>query len=134
MNEKERVSYVKALVYIALDDNTIEEGEQKHLNQICTLYGLNDSELLEIQDCVVNKKESLEKILSGITNRQMKLNLLFDLLALCYADNNYSILERQGMEKICTMLKVEDSKLAQMEQLMEEQVEFQKKVNQVLER
>ena len=134
MNEKEKMSYLKALVHIALADDTIEEGEEKYLNQIGDLYGLQESQISELKYSLLNKQESLEDILSEIQKRETKLMLLYDLLALCYTDNNYSIIEKQGMRNVCDILKIESGKLTEMEQVMQEQVELQEKINKILER
>lgn len=127
MNERERISYVKALVYIALADDTVEEGEDKYLEQIGNIYGISGDAIEGIKDSVKNKKESLNEVLSDITDRKIKLSLIYDLLAICYADDNYSVVEKQGMKNICEILDIEPEKLTQLENIMEEQLELQKK-------
>lgn len=134
MNERERISYVKALVYIALADDTVEEGEDKYLEQIGNIYGISGDAIEGIKDSVKNKKESLNEVLSDITDRKIKLSLIYDLLAICYADDNYSVVEKQGMKNICEILDIEPEKLTQLENIMEEQLELQKKINIILER
>lgn len=134
MNETEKLSYVKALIYIALADNTIEAGEVQYLDQIGKVYGLSDSCLDEMKKSILSKKENIEDILLGLTERSTKLMLLYDLIALCYADDNYSLVEKQGMENICNIMGIEDKKLSELEVVMEEQVMLQKKINMILER
>jgi uncharacterized tellurite resistance protein B-like protein len=134
MNEKEKVSYLKALMYIAAADDVVEESEEAYLDQLGQMYGLSDVSIAEIKQCILNREESIEEILSNITKREMKLTLLYDLLALCYADNNYSLVEKNGMRRICEIMGLEESKLQEMENLMAEQVELQKKINKALER
>ena len=134
MNERERISYVKALVYIALADDTVEEGEDKYLEQIGNIYGISGDAIEGIKDSVKNKKESLNEVLSDITDRKIKLSLIYDLLAICYADDNYSVVEKQGMKNICEILDIEPEKLTQLENIMEEQLELQKKINIILQR
>ena len=134
MSEKERVSYFKALMYIALADDTIEESEEKYLVQIGNLYGLSEEQISGIKERIIHKYESIEVVLSDITDRKLKLILLYDFLALCYADENYSIVEKAGMNKICAIMEIEKEKLDQMEELMNEQVVLQKKINLILER
>lgn len=134
MNENEKISYVKALVYIALADDTIEKGEEGYLEQIGALYGLSQEQMDEIKDSIINKSETIESILDNIKSREVKLTLLYDLLALCYADDNYSIVEKQGMQNICDIMQIEEEKLQEMENVMLEQIELQKKVNRILER
>lgn len=134
VNETEKLSYVKALIYIALADNTIEAGEVQYLDQIGKVYGLSDSCLDEMKKSILSKKENIEDILLGLTERSTKLMLLYDLIALCYADDNYSLVEKQGMENICNIMGIEDKKLSELEVVMEEQVMLQKKINMILER
>ena len=134
MDMKEKLSYVKALVYIALADDNIEKGEEQYLDQIGKLYGLSDDDLDEMKKDIVDKKESIEGILANLHERSTKLTLLYDLLALCYADDNYSIVEKQSMRNICEIMGIECEKLTELETVMEEQVALQKKINVILER
>lgn len=134
MNEKERLSYVKALLYIALADDTIEEGEEAYLDQIGMVYGLSQDELSQMKESIMNKTEDLETILVEITERSTKLTLLYDLLALCYANEDYSPIEKQGMKNICRIMGIEIEKLTELEAVMEEQVKLQKKIKTILER
>lgn len=134
MNEKEKVSYIKALVYIALENDTIEQSEEDYLEQMGKIYGLSEDNLSEIKNSVIHKMESLEEILAGLTERSLKLTLLYDLLALCYVDDNYSLIEKQGMRNICEIMGIESNKLEDLEAAMEEQYLLQKKINVILER
>lgn len=134
MNAKEKVSYVKALVSIATADERIEPEERQYFSQIGQLYGISDSEMEDIIDSVLNKKESIEEILSSIGERGTKLLLIYELLALCYADNKYSIAEKNGMKNICRILGIEDEKLAALEGALEESIKIQEKINTILER
>ena len=134
MNQKEKVSYLKALLYIALADDSVGVDELEYFNRIGEMYGLSGDEIDEIKNSVVEKNEPLEVICEGISERQTKLSLIYELLALCYVDNNYSAKERAGMIDICRLLGVEQEKLMSLEKLMEENVALQKKINTVLER
>ena len=134
MNENEKVNYVKALMYIALADDTIDEGEEGYLDQIGTLYGIGGVELRAIKSSLINKSEKIEDILATITNRSTQLTLIYDLLAICYADDQYSVIEKQGMQDICDIMHIEHEKLRALEAAMDEQVELQKKINTLLER
>ena len=134
MRVEEKISYLKALMYIALADDSIEQSELEYFNQLGKLYGLSSNELDDIKKSVVEKNEPLESIVKGITERQTKLSLIYELLALCYVDNNYSAAEKNGMFEICSLLGVEIEKLKALEEIMEESVAIQKKVNVILER
>lgn len=134
MNEKERLSYVKALMFIALADDEIEENEQVYLEEVGKIYGLSEEALEEIKNCIIKKEESLESILSGIEVRQHKLSLVYDLLALCYADGHYSFIEQEGMKKVCNILNIEEKRLQDLESVMEEQLKLQERIHALLER
>lgn len=134
MNEKERLSYVKALMYIALADDEIDASEQIYLDEVGKIYSLSKEALEEIKDCIVKKDESLESILSGIVIRQHKLSLVYNLLALCYADGHYSFIEQEGIKKICEILNIEEKRLQEFEAIMEEQVKLQERIHVLLER
>lgn len=134
MNEKERVSYIKALMYIALADDKIEESEQIYLEEIGKIYGLSEDAFEEIKNCIIKREESLESILSGIESRQHKLSLVYDLLALCYADGHYSFIEQEGMKKVCNIMNIEGTRLQEFESVMEEQLNLQERIHALLER
>lgn len=134
MNENEKKSYIKALMYIALADDTVEEDERIFIQQIGQIYNLPNADLVELENSILQRAESLEDILSGITERKHKLLLLFDLMALCFADNHYSETERKGMDNICSIMEIEKSKLDEIENILREHLALQVRVNQILER
>lgn len=134
MRNEERIPYIKTLMYIALADDTIEESEMQYFEQIANIYGLNDDEINSIKESVIERKENIEDILAGITERDTKLTLLYELLALCYVDDNYSIVEKQGMKKICQLMEIEATKLEELESVMIESKLLQEKINNILER
>lgn len=134
MEQKQKVAYLKALIYIAAADDTVQDSERAQFTELGKLYGLTNQEVQEIADSVIKKEESLESILAGITDRPIKLLLLYDLLAICYADNNYSIAEKNTMKTIAALLEIEGSKLTDMENVMTESVELHKKINKILEK
>lgn len=134
MKNEEKVPYLKTLMYIALADDMVEESEIVYFTKMGELFGLSEKEVEELQNSVAAKQESIADITKGITERSTKLLLLYDLLALCYVDNNYSLAEQNGMKDICALLGIENTKLEEMEAVMEENLELQKKINMVLER
>lgn len=134
MDKKEKTAYLKALIYIATADNNVNEEERNQFTQVGKLYGLTDDEVDSIADSVIKKSESIEDILTSITERSTKLLLLYDLLAICYVDNNYSIAEKNTMRTIANMLNIEAEKLEAMERVMNESVALQKRINEVLEK
>lgn len=134
MNPKEKISYLKAFLFIALADDTVDDDELAYFNRIGEMYGLSSDEIQEIKSSVVEKRESLEDIVSGITERSTKLSLIYELMALCYVDGKYSLAEQNGLIDICNLLGVEKEKLKELEEVMEENVALQKKINVILER
>ena len=134
MEQKQKAAYLKALIYIAAADNTVQDSERAQFTELGKLYGLTNQEVQEIADSVIKKEESLESILAGITDRSTKLLLLYDLLAICYADNNYSIAEKNTMKTVAALLEIEGSKLIDMENVMTESVELHEKINKILEK
>lgn len=134
MEQKQKVAYLKALIYIAAADDTVQDSERAQFTELGKLYGLTNQEVQEIADSVIKKEESLESILAGITDRSTKLLLLYDLLAICYADNNYSIAEKNTMKTVAALLEIEGSKLTDMENVMTESVELHEKINKILEK
>ena len=134
MDQKQQIAYIKALIYIAKADDQVEDAEHEQFTQLGELYGLTELEVQQIADSVIKKEESLESILAEITDRPTKLLLLYDLLAICYADDNYSMAEKNSIRTIAGLLGIEESKLADMENVMTESVALHEKINRILEK
>ena len=134
MNYEERVAYVEALMYIATIDEKVEEKELEYFSQVIQMYGIASDEIEAIKKSILSKEKTLEEILAPISNRKIKLALVYELLALCYVDGSYDFIEKNGMMKICNILGIEESKLRELENVILENIELQKKINIILER
>ena len=134
MEHTEKIAYLKALIYIATADDTIDESEREKFSQLGHIYGLNEDEINIIADSVINKSETLEEILGNISTRQTKLLLVYDLLAICYADGCYSLAEKNAMRSIVNMLHIEEEKLTALEEVIEESTVLNKKLETILEK
>ena len=134
MEHTEKIAYLKALIYIATADDTIDESEREKFSQLGHIYGLNEDEINSIADSVINKAETLEEILGNISTRQTKLLLVYDLLAICYADGCYSLAEKNAMRSIVNMLHIEEAKLTAREEVIEESTVLNKKLETILEK
>lgn len=134
MEHTEKIAYLKALIYIATADDTIDESEREKFSQLGHIYGLNEDEINSIADSVINKAETLEEILGNISARQTKLLLVYDLLAICYADGCYSLAEKNAMRSIVNMLHIEEAKLTALEEVIEESTVLNKKLATILEK
>lgn len=134
MEHTEKIAYLKALIYIATADDTIDESEREKFSQLGQIYGLNEDEINSIADSVINKAETLEEILGNISTRQTKLLLVYDLLAICYADGCYSLAEKNAMRSIVNMLHIEEEKLTALEEVIEESTILNKKLETILEK
>ena len=134
MEHTEKIAYLKALIYIATADDTIDESEREKFSQLGHIYGLNEDEINSIADSVINKAETLEEILGNISTRQTKLLLVYDLLAICYADGCYSLAEKNAMRSIVSMLHIEEAKLTALEEVIEESTVLNKKLETILEK
>ena len=134
MEHTEKIAYLKTLIYIATADDTIDESEREKFSQLGHIYGLNEDEINSIADSVINKAETLEEILGNISTRQTKLLLVYDLLAICYADGCYSLAEKNAMRSIVNMLHIEEAKLTALEEVIEESTVLNKKLETILEK
>ena len=134
MEHTEKIAYLKALIYIATADDTIDESEREKFSQLGHIYGLNEDEINSIADSVINKAETLEEILGNISTRQTKLLLVYDLLAICYADGCYSLAEKNAMRSIVNMLHIEEAKRTALEEVIEESTVLNKKLETILEK
>lgn len=134
MEHTEKIAYLKTLIYIAMADDTIDESEREKFSQLGHIYGLNEDEINSIADSVINKAETLEEISGNISTRQTKLLLVYDLLAICYADGCYSLAEKNAMRSIVNMLHIEEEKLTALEEVIEESTVLNKKLATILEK
>ena len=76
MIESERIPYLKTLMYIAASDDDIADEEVEFFVDAGSSYGISHSEVLSIKNEVVDNDESLEEIVSGITEDETKMELL----------------------------------------------------------
>lgn len=134
MRENEKISYLKALLYISTIDEELDENEKEYLLRIADAYGLSSEEVDDLLKAVLNREESMEEILFEIKDRKVKLLLVYELIALCYADGNYSDKEKSGVLNISRILGIEKEKVDEIQNIMNESVALQNKINIVLER
>ena len=134
MEYQDRVSYIEALMFMATIDEKIEESELEHFNQVGDMYGISSDEIESIKKSVIKKEKTAEEILSPIKSRQTKLALIYELLALCNTNGSYDLAEKNGMTNVCNILNIEISKLHDLENVIEESIQLQKKINTILER
>ena len=134
MEHTEKIAYLKALIYIATADDTIDESEREKFSQLGHIYGLNEDEINSIADSVINKAETLEEILGNISTRQTKLLLVYDLLAICYAYGCNYLAENESMRSMVNMLHIEEAKLTALEEVIEESTVLNKKLETILEK
>ena len=134
MEYQDRVSYIEALMFMSTIDEKIEESELEHFNQVGDMYGISSDEIESIKKSVIKKEKTAEEILSPIKSRQTKLALIYELLALCNTNGSYDLAEKNGMTNVCNILNIEISKLHDLENVIEESIQLQKKINTILER
>lgn len=133
MEYQERVSYIEALMFMATIDEKIEENELEHFKQVGAMYGISSEEIESIKKSILKKEKTAEEVLSTIKSRQTKLALIYVLLALCYTNGSYDLAEKNGMTNVCNILNIEISKLHDLENVIEESIQLQKKINKILE-
>lgn len=130
--KEEKSSYLQAIMFIVSCDGIISGEEITALKNIAGSMGITMEKVNLLTEEVADGKK-LKNILSRIKNRQTKLQLIYDLVNICHADGEYSEIERNSMVRITKLLKVEAEKLAEIESIVYENIEFNKKTKQVLE-
>lgn len=129
---EEKISYVKALIYIATVDSKIQEEEKNYVDQIARMYGIPEDKVENLWE-EVKDVNSVESVLIGIEDRRHKLMLINELVAICHADGQYSSVEKEGIRKIANHLGVEVTKLQEIEELMLNRIALEKETMKVLE-
>lgn len=132
LRKEEKNSYLQAIMFIASCDGVISEEEIKALKSIALSMEITMDKVNILAEEVTQGKK-LKNILSRIKNRQTKLQLIYELVTICHSDGEYTDIEKKSMEKVTKLLKVEPEKLAEIEGIIDEDIEFHKKMDQVLE-
>ena len=114
MRKEERESYIKALLYIAMSDHTLDENEVNHLIKVGKQNGLSQEAAEDLMYESLYSKETLRDILSNIKKKDTKEDLIRDLLTICYADGHYSKTEWEGISIISSMLEIEGKTLGKI--------------------
>ena len=127
MEMTERVSYFKALLFIAAADTEISQSEFTRFEDLGNALELSQEALDVAMKTVLDDEEPLELILAGITEEATKEQLVRDLISLCYTDGDYSYLEQCGLLDICVLLHFDSKKLAKIE--AEEEKKFKRYEN-----
>lgn len=132
LSTEEKKSYVEALTYIATLEDGICEDEKAYFVDIATKYGLSQEDT-ESSWIEISNASDIEQILKPINRREVKLLLIYELIAMCYADGNYSAVEKEGMSKIASLLDVNSEKLRSIECCLEESIRLHNETLKVLE-
>lgn len=127
MEMTERLSYFKALLFIASADTDISQSEFTRFEALGNALELSQEALDVAMKTVLDDVEPLELILAGITEETTKEQLVRDLISLCYTDGDYSYLEQCGLLDICVLLHFDAKKLAKIE--AEEEKKFKRHEN-----
>ena len=114
MKKEERNSYIKALLFIALSDQSLEQEEVDHLIKVGEKNGLSREESEDLMYESLCSKETLREILDGIEKKDTKEELIRDLLVICYADGHYSKQEWEGVSIISNMLGIKGKTLGKI--------------------
>jgi uncharacterized tellurite resistance protein B-like protein len=130
--KEEKSSYLQAIMFIVSCDGIISGEEITALKNIASSMGITMEKVSLLTEEVADGKK-LKNILSRIKSRQTKLQLIYDLVNICHADGEYSEVERTSMVRVTKLLKVEADKLTEIESIVNENIEFNKKTKQVLE-
>lgn len=129
MSERESISYLKILLYIAASDRNISEDEMAYFNKAGKELNIPDSEISDIINSITNGTLSIENAAREITDKDTKLSLVEELLNICYADGNYSLAEKIGISDICILLNIESEDLQKLERKIEAKNKIRAMIN-----
>jgi uncharacterized tellurite resistance protein B-like protein len=132
MVEAEKESYLQVMISLASSDGSISLPEANAIRIIAKNLGIIDARVDVLLEEVKSGK-LLSEILKGITSRNIKLLLIYELVTLSYIDGNYSTNEQTAMKEITRLLDIEECKLIEIEELILDYIAFQKKISTVLE-
>lgn len=125
MTETEKISYLKALMYIANYDDEINDKELNFFMEFGKKINIQKDKIKEINNSIVNKEEKIEDILKNINN-EIKTELICDLITICYIDGDYSIIEEIGLRTVCENINFDEDKLKELEEIAKERIKVNK--------
>lgn len=132
LTDEEKRSYLQTIIYIVAADGNVSQEEDNALKAIASNMGFTRNDVDHLTEQVKSGKQ-LTDILLGIKTRSTKLLLIYELITMCYADGQYVDAEKESVAKIAKLVKIEQKKVTEIENLIAEYIEFQKRVNKVLE-
>ena len=115
MKQEEKISYFKTMFFIMMIDENVSSEEMELFGEIGMSAGLSFNEITGIQNSMNSNADTLQMVVEGIKDYTTKIELVGDLLSLCYADGEYSIAEQLGVRDICGVLDVDISDLLALE-------------------
>ena len=129
MRQKEKESYIQAMLYVAKIDGIKREEELRVIRELAEKLNVENIEqkIPQLSSELFEGKE-LRDVLSHVHERTNKLALI-----LAYADGTYSTGENDALRRICAILHIEFEKLYEILELVEEYQRFEKHVAEVLE-
>ena len=134
MRNKEKESYIQAMLYVAKIDGIKREEELRVIRELAEKLNVENIEqkIPQLSSELFEGKE-LRDVLSHVHERTNKLALIYQLVVLAYADGTYSTGENDALRRICAILHIEFEKLYEILELVEEYQRFEKHVAEVLE-
>lgn len=135
MTQKEKESYLQAMLYVARIDGERDAEESESIRKFAQKLKLEnaDQKIRHLSKELCEGKE-LRDVLSGIQDRNKKLILIYELVLLACVDGHYSSEENDALRRICAILYVEFEKLREIRDLVKEYCEFRRRAEYVLER
>jgi len=116
--DKQRFAYVNALVHIAALDQVVTEAEREYIVGIANKFGISDNAFVDqIMWSLLAKRPTIEEIVIPINEKRQKLSLIHDLIVLCFADGEYSEVERKMVKRVCMLLQISDEELKSIEEI-----------------
>lgn len=132
LEEKEKISYIQTLMYMVSADGKITAEETEMFYSIARNNNMSD-ELIEqnLKEIIDGKR--ISDIVIDIEQRNTKLMLLYELILICYIDRDYTEIERETVEEIAQLMKIETKKIHELESIINESQELQNKLEIALE-
>jgi uncharacterized tellurite resistance protein B-like protein len=119
-SDLEKGAYLGAIASIATADREATQDELEHISQLCDAANLSEEQKqLVLQASSELSGEELNRCLDVLKKSNLKYSLVTDLIAFAKADNNYSELEQQNVQKIAQYLGVDQKQFSLLDQFAE---------------
>lgn len=118
-SDSEKGAYLGAIASLATADHSASEEEMEHMELLADSAGLSDSQKKSVIRAATELSgDELVNCLEVLKTSELRFSLITDLIAFGQADENYSVEEKQNVEKIAAHLEINKEQFSLLDQFV----------------